>query len=46
MRKFAQAEFIALRRPTAERILRFFYAKRAVKISHFGGYPSLDDRVH
>ncbi len=29
-----KAEFIALRRPTAERILRFFYAKRAVHISN------------
>jgi hypothetical protein len=28
-----KAEFIALRQPTAERILRFFYAKRAVDIS-------------
>ena len=28
-----KAEFIALRQPTAERILRFFYAKRAVNIS-------------
>ncbi len=32
-----KAEFIALRRPTAERILRFFYAKRAVTISNFSG---------
>ena len=29
-----KAEFIAIRRPTAERILRFFYAKRAVTISN------------
>ena len=29
-----KAEFIALRQPTAERILRFFYAKRAVGISN------------
>jgi hypothetical protein len=29
-----KAEFIALRRPTAERILRFFCAKRAVHISN------------
>ena len=29
-----KAEFIALRQPTAERILRFFYAKRAVNISN------------
>jgi uncharacterized protein (DUF2336 family) len=28
-----KAEFIALRQPTAERILRLFYAKRAVNIS-------------
>ncbi|HVT26611.1 MAG TPA: hypothetical protein VHE81_01200, partial [Lacipirellulaceae bacterium] len=30
----AKAEFIALRRPTAERIVRNFYAKRAIKISN------------
>ena len=30
-----KAEFIALRRPTAERIMRFFCAKKAVKISNF-----------
>jgi len=29
-----KAEFIAVRRPTAERIVRYFYAKRAVKISN------------
>ena len=29
-----KAEFIAIRRPTAERIVRYFYAKRAVKISN------------
>ncbi len=29
-----KAEFIALRRPTAERILRFFCARRAAKISN------------
>lgn len=29
-----KAEFIAIRRPTAERIVRHFYAKRAVKISN------------
>ncbi len=29
-----KAEFIALRQPTAERIVRFFYAKRAVNISN------------
>ena len=34
-----KAEFIALRRPTAERILRFFYAKRAVSISNLSGGP-------
>jgi Uncharacterised protein conserved in bacteria (DUF2336) len=32
-----KAEFIALRRPTAERILRFFCAKRAVTISNLSG---------
>jgi hypothetical protein len=40
-----KAEFIALRRPTAERILRFFYAKRAVKISNLSGSPSLGYRL-
>ncbi len=39
-----KAEFIAIRRPTAERILRFFYAKRAVKISNLSGGLSLGDR--
>jgi hypothetical protein len=29
-----KAEFIAIRRPTAERIVRHFYAKRAVAISN------------
>jgi Uncharacterised protein conserved in bacteria (DUF2336) len=29
-----KAEFIAIRRPTAERIVRHFYAKRAVEISN------------
>ena len=29
-----KAEFVAIRRPTAERIVRHFYAKRAVKISN------------
>jgi len=29
-----KAEFIGIRRPTAERIVRYFYAKRAVKISN------------
>jgi len=29
-----KAEFIAIRRPTAERIVRHFYAKRAVRISN------------
>ena len=29
-----KAEFIAIRRPTAERIVRYFYAKRAVNISN------------
>ena len=29
-----KAEFIAIRRPTAERIVRYFYAKRAVEISN------------
>jgi hypothetical protein len=36
-----KAEFIAIRRPTAERILRFFYAKRAVTISNLSGGSSL-----
>jgi Uncharacterised protein conserved in bacteria (DUF2336) len=40
-----KAEFIALRRPTAERILRFFNAKRAVKISNLSGSPSLGYRL-
>jgi Uncharacterised protein conserved in bacteria (DUF2336) len=40
-----KAEFIAIRRPTAERILRFFYAKRAVKISNLSGGLSLGDRA-
>ena len=40
-----KAEFIALRRPTAERILRFFNAKRAVKISNLSGNPSLGYRL-
>jgi len=31
-----KAEFIALRRPTAERIVRHFYAKRAIRFSHLG----------
>jgi uncharacterized protein (DUF2336 family) len=31
-----KAEFIAIRRPTAERIVRHFYAKRAVKFSNLG----------
>lgn len=29
-----KAEFIAIRRPTAERIVRYFYAKRALEISN------------
>jgi hypothetical protein len=29
-----KAEFIAIRRPTAERIVRHFYAKRAIAISN------------
>ena len=41
-----KAEFIAIRRPTAERILRFFYAKRAVTISNVAGNSSLGNRVH
>ena len=36
-----KAEFIAIRRPTAERILRFFYAKRAVTFSNLSGGSSL-----
>ena len=35
-----KAEFIAVRRPTAERILRFFCAKRAVAISNHSRGPS------
>ena len=31
-----KAEFIAIRRPTAERIVRHFYARRAIKISNLG----------
>jgi len=31
-----KAEFIAIRRPTAERIVRHFYAKRAINISNLG----------
>jgi hypothetical protein len=40
-----KAEFIALRRPTAERILRFFNAKRAVEISNLSGSPLLGYRL-
>ncbi len=36
-----KAEFIAVRRPTAERILRFFSAKRAVTISNHSRDPSV-----
>jgi hypothetical protein len=36
-----KAEFIAVRRPTAERILRFFCAKSAVAISNHSRGPSL-----
>jgi hypothetical protein len=36
-----KAEFIAVRRPTAERILRFFCAKRAVTISNQSSGPAL-----
>jgi Uncharacterised protein conserved in bacteria (DUF2336) len=36
-----KAEFIAVRRPTAERILRFFCAKRAVTISNHSSGPAL-----
>ena len=35
-----KAEFIAVRRPTAERILRFFSAKRTVTISNHSSDPS------
>jgi Uncharacterised protein conserved in bacteria (DUF2336) len=36
-----KAEFIAIRRATAERIVRHFYAKRAVKMSNLGvGSPA------
>ena len=41
-----KAEFIAIRRPTAERILRFFYAKRAVTISNLSGGSSLSHRTN
>ncbi len=37
--KQTKAEFIAIRRPTAERIVRHFYAKRAVKISNLSVRP-------
>ena len=40
-----KAEFIAIRRPTAERILRFFYAKRAVTISNVA-WNSLSRRTN
>ncbi len=40
-----KAEFIALRRPTAERILRFFYAKRAVTFSNLSEASSPGPRV-
>lgn len=40
-----KAEFIALRRPTAERILRFFYAKRAVTFSNLSEASSPSPRV-
>lgn len=35
-----KAEFIAIRRSTAERIVRHFYAKRAIKISNLKIVPS------
>jgi uncharacterized protein (DUF2336 family) len=35
-----KAEFIAIRRPTAERIVRHFYAKRAIEISNLRVSPS------
>ncbi len=41
-----KAEFIAIRRPTAERILRFFYAKRAVTMSNLTGGTSRGHRVN
>jgi uncharacterized protein (DUF2336 family) len=41
-----KAEFIAIRRPTAERILRFFYAKRAVTISNVSGGSSPSHRTN
>jgi hypothetical protein len=41
-----KAEFIAIRRPTAERILRFFYAKRAVTMSNLTGGFSQGHRVN
>jgi Uncharacterised protein conserved in bacteria (DUF2336) len=41
-----KAEFIAIRRPTAERILRFFYVKRTATISNLAGGSSLGHGVH
>jgi uncharacterized protein (DUF2336 family) len=42
-----KAEFIAIRRPTAERIVRHFYAKRAIKISNLGvRHPSRVAATH
>ena len=35
-----KAEFIAIRRPTAERIVRYFYAKRALEISNLNNTVS------
>ncbi|MFZ3357597.1 MAG: DUF2336 domain-containing protein [Xanthobacteraceae bacterium] len=40
-----KAEFLAVRRATAERILRFFYAKRAAKISNLSQSASAPRRV-
>jgi uncharacterized protein (DUF2336 family) len=40
-----KAEFIAIRRPTAERIVRHFYAKRAVQISNLAVRPPADRSV-
>jgi Uncharacterised protein conserved in bacteria (DUF2336) len=40
-----KAEFLAVRRATAERILRFFYAKRAAKISNLAQERSVAAQV-
>lgn len=40
-----KAEFIAMRRPTAERIVRHFYAKRAIKISNLAVHSPVGRHV-